>query len=156
MDKLSKKLRNFYQSQIELLDFCKELDSKLGLKNKISFKLYLEDEFSVLYEPRFYLKAPCGCCSTTPYVYPSNIEEMVEKFEKIIYIDDEIRKQIDELEVMYSLDLLNIFGNNSEYAGNEEIEEIFWKMDSDEIIELFAKRWNELLEEDEEEDIVYN
>lgn len=137
-----KRLCNLENAQMDLIGICKEISDKLGLKNKISYKLYHEGEYDVIYVPRFYLKAPCGCCDTLPYVYPTNIDDMVEKFKKIVYIDKKIREQIDEFSYMYTIDLLGIFNSDSNYVCNDEINNKFWNMDSDEIVQKFIDKWN--------------
>lgn len=141
---MEKKLSNLQDAQMDLIELCKELSTRLGLdKNAISYKLYHEGEYDILYVPRFYLTAPCGCCDTLPYIYPTNIADMIEKFKKIIYIDKQIRQQIDELNLMYTIDLLSIFESKSEYIYNDEINDKFWNTDSDEIIKRFIDKWNE-------------
>lgn len=140
-------VKSLYNAQEEIYELCKDISKAIGLERRVCYNLYHADEYDIFYSTRLYLQAPCGCCKTLPYIYPSNMEDMVSKFEKIKRIDKRIRESIDELSTMYDIDLLWILDSDSNYICNDDINNKFWEMSEDEIVEKYIKKYNKTNEE---------
>lgn len=140
-------VKSLYNAQEEIYELCKDISKSIGLERRVCYNLYHADEYDIFYSTRLYLQAPCGCCKTLPYIYPSNMEDMINKFEKIKRIDKRIRESIDELATMYDIDLLWILDSDSNYICNDDINNKFWEMSEDEIVEKYIKKYNNTNEE---------
>lgn len=144
---------NLEIAQNNYLDIANKLSEKIG--KTVMFELH-RGEFELIYKVRYYLTAPCGCCRTTPHVYPSNFDDMLNKFKKLSELDMMIRKDPEfkeEYGVMYDLDFFDSVFDELEvdYLYNKEQLERFYSMDNNEIIDRFKKEYYKYMEVVEDE-----
>lgn len=143
---------NLEIAQNHYLEIANKLSEKIG--KTVLFEFY-RGEFELIYKVRYYLTAPCGCCRTTPHVYPSDFEDMLNKFKKLSELDTIIRKNTEfeeEYGMMYNLDLFDSVFDELEvdYSYNKEQLERFYSMDNNEIVDRFKKEYYKYMEEVEE------
>lgn len=141
---------SLYSTQEKLYETCQEFKRLLGGEGapNIGYELYHEDEFSVEYKLRFFIIAPCGCCKSLPYIYPTNTEDMLVKFRKVYEISKVIRQDIDEFGVQYTIDLLGVLkhktygrADSEAIAWNSVLLDEFWSIPNEDIIKKYKKRY---------------
>lgn len=139
-----------FSAQSKIFNLCENISDSLNNEKKRSvlWKLYIPEEYGIFYEYELYLAAPCGCCKTLPYIrYDKNTSYslVLDRFRFINYIDKKIRSSIDEYRNEYTIDLMFIFDEDSDFTYLKNYENLF-KMDKDEVVKRFIDWYNKEVE----------